>query len=77
MICSPWLSGKESAYNAGATGATGSIPGSGRAPGGGHGNPFQYSRLENPMGRGAWRTTVRGVAKSRTQLSTHAVSTSD
>ena len=38
---------------------TGLIPGSGRSPGGGHGNPLQYSRLENPMGRGAWWATVR------------------
>ena len=51
----------------------GSIPGLGRS-GGGHGNPLQYSRLENPMDRGAWRATVRKVAKSQTrlkQLSTH------
>ena len=41
----------------------GSIPGSGRSPGGGHGNPFQYSCLENPMGRGAWRATVHWVAQ--------------
>ena len=46
----------------------GSIPGSGRGPGGGHGNPLQYSCLENPMDRGAWRTTVQRVAKSRTRL---------
>ena len=59
-----WLSGKESACNAGATGATGLIPGSGRSPGGGHGNPLQYSCLENPMDRGAWRLTVHGVTKS-------------
>ena len=45
-----------------------SIPGSGRSPGEGHGNPFQYSSLENPMDRGAWRPTVHGVAKSQTQL---------
>ena len=38
-------------------------------PGGGHGNLLQYSYLENPMDRGAWRATVRGVAKSQTQLS--------
>ena len=44
------------------------IPGSGRSPGGGHGNPLQYSTLENPMDRGAWWATVRGVAKSRTVL---------
>ena len=46
--------GKEPAYNVGDTGDTGSIPGSGISPGGEHGNPLQYSRLENPMGRGAW-----------------------
>ena len=52
----------------------GSIPGSGRSPGGGHGNPLQYACLENPMGRGAWSTTVHRVTKSGTQLkqlSTH------
>ena len=48
---------------------TGLIHGSGRSPGEGNGNPLQYSCLENPMDRGAWRATVRGVAKSRTQLS--------
>ena len=47
----------------------GSISGSGRSPGGGHGNSLQYSRLENPMDRGSWRATVRGVAKSQTRLS--------
>ena len=47
----------------------GSIPGSGRSPGGGHGNPLQYSCLESPMDRGAWRATVHGVAKTRTRLS--------
>ena len=45
------------------------IPGSGRSPGGGHGNPLQYSRLEKPMDRGDWQATVRGVAKSQTRLS--------
>ena len=52
----------------------GLIPGSGRSPGGGHGNPLQYYCLENPMDRGAWWDTVHGVAKSQTclkQLSTH------
>ena len=44
---------------------TGSIPGSGRSPGGGNGNPLQYSCLENLMDRGAWWATVQGVAKSR------------
>ena len=43
-----------------------SIPGSGRSPGGGHGNPLQYSCLENPVDRGAWWVTVHGVAKSQT-----------
>ena len=42
------------------------IPGSGRSPGGGNGNPLQYSCLENSMDRGAWWTIVHGVAKSRT-----------
>ena len=46
-----------------------SIPGLGRAPGGGHGNPLQYSCLENAMHRGAWWATVHRVAKSQTQLS--------
>ena len=48
----------------------GSIPGSGRSPGGGHGNPLQYSCLENPMDRRAWRATVHGVAKSHTTEAT-------
>ena len=39
-----------------------------RGPGGGHGNPLQYSYLESPVDRGAWRATVHGVAKSRTRL---------
>ena len=42
------------------------IPGLGRSPGGGHGNPLQYSCLENPMNRGTWEATVPEVAKSRT-----------
>ena len=54
--------------NAGGAKDMGSIPGSGRSPGGGHGNPPQYSCLENPMDRGAWRATVHRVAKSQTQL---------
>ena len=47
---------------------TGLIPGSGRPPGGGHGNPLQHSCLENPMGRGAQQATAHRVAKSQTQL---------
>ena len=58
--------GKESTCN---TGDPGSIPGSGKSPGEGLGNPLQDSCLENPMDRGAWWTAVHGVAKSRTQLS--------
>ena len=46
-----------------------SIPGLGRSPGEGNGNPLQYSCLENPRDRGAWRVTAHRVAKSRTQLS--------
>ena len=61
---------KASACN---VGDPGSIPGSGRSPGEGNGNPLQYSCLENPMDRGAWRTTVHGVSKSRTQLSNFTV----
>ena len=45
---------------------TGSIPESGRSPGGGHGNSVQYSCLENPMNGGAWWATVHGVTKSQT-----------
>ena len=48
--------------NAGNTGDAGLIPGSGRSPGGGHGNPLQYSCLENPMDRGAWQATAHGFA---------------
>ena len=44
-------------------GDAGSIPGLGRFPGGGHGNPLQYSCLENPMDRGAWHAAVHGVTK--------------
>ena len=58
--------GKESACN---VGDLGSIPGLGRSPGGGHGNPFQYSCLGNPMDRGAWWSAVHGIAKSQTRLS--------
>ena len=58
--------GKASAYN---VGDLSSIPGLGRSPGEGNGNPLQYSCLENPMDRGAWWATVHGVAKSWTRLS--------
>ena len=59
---------KNPAANAGAVSL---IPGLGRSPGEGNGNPLQYSCLENPMDRGAWQATVHGVAKSHTQLSRH------
>ena len=54
---------KASAYN---VGDPGSIPGSGRSPGEGNGNPLQYSCLENSMDREAWWATVHGVTKSQT-----------
>ena len=57
--------GKESPHNAG---DLGSVPGLGRSPGGGHGDPLQYSCLKNSMDRAAWQATVHGVAKSQTQL---------
>ena len=69
-----WLSSKESACNAEATGDVGLIPGLGRSLGGEHGNLLQYSCLENLMDRGGWQATVHGVAKSWTWLkglSTH------
>ena len=52
--------------NAGDIGDAGLIPGGGKSPRGGHGSPLQYSCLENPMDRGAWRTTVHRVAESQT-----------
>ena len=59
---------KNPPVNAGDIRDTGSIPGLGRSPGEGNDNPLQYSCLENPMDRGAWRATVHGVSKSWTQL---------
>ena len=67
------LDDKEFACTAG---DPGSIPGLGRAPGEGNGNPLQHSCLENSMDRGAWCATVHGLAKSWTQLSdqhTHVI----
>ena len=66
---------KNTAANAEDIRDAGWIPGWGRSPGREHGNPLQYSYLENPMDRGAWQATVHGVAKNQTrlkQLSTHA-----
>ena len=59
---------KKSSCNAGDRGEAGSIPGSGRSPGGGNDHPLQYSCLGNPMIRGAWRAVVQKVVKIRTQL---------
>ena len=67
--------GSDSKESACSTGDLDSIPGSGRSPGGGHGNPLQYSCLENPMDRGAWRAAIHGAAKELSvteQLSMHA-----
>ena len=64
-----WLSGQESTCQAEDAVL---IPGLGGSPGGGNGNPFQYSCAENPTDRGAWWATVDGFAKGQTRLSTHA-----
>ena len=66
------LSGKESACS---VGVAGSIPGSGRSPGGGCGNTLQYSCLGKPMHRGDWRATVHGIAELDTtkRLNTHSL----
>ena len=67
---------KNLAANAGDIRDTGPIPRLGRSPGGGHGNPLQYSCLENPMDRGAWQATVYRAAKSWTQLKQLSTDTS-
>ena len=59
---------KNPPVSAGDTGDIRSIPGSGRSPGGGHGNPLQYSCLGNPLDRGAWWAPGHGVTKSQTRL---------
>ena len=61
--------GSEVKASACKAGDMGSVPGSGRSPGEGNGNPLQYSCLENPIDRGPWWATVHGVAKSQTRLS--------
>ena len=65
------LAVKNPPASAGAARDTGSIPGSGRSPGEGNGNPLQYSCLENPVGREAWRATSLGSQKCQTQLNAH------
>ena len=57
--------GSDSKASAGNAGDPGLIPGSGRSPGEGNGNPLKYSCLENPMDRGFWKATVHGVARVR------------
>ena len=61
--------GSEVKASASNVGNPGSIPGLGRSPGEGNGNPLQYSCLEKPMDIGAWEATVHGVTKIRTRLS--------
>ena len=71
IVCSELGFPDSSSYQESACNAEdlGLIPGSGRSPGEGNGNPLQYSCLENPMDRGAWRATVHGAAESQTRLS--------
>ena len=69
-----WLCGKESAYQCRRCRRHGLIPGSGRCPGEGNGNPLQYSRLGNHIDREAWQATVHGVAKTEeTESSRHSL----
>ena len=64
-ICLSFPGGSDSKESACNAGDLGSIPGSGRSPGEGNGYPLQYSCLESPMDKGAWRATVHGVSKSQ------------
>ena len=66
MACQVALVVKNPPTNAGDTGDVGSIPGSGESPGGGHGNPLQYSCLENAVDRGAWWALVPAVGTRQT-----------
>ena len=66
MLLMSFLGGSEVKASPCNAGNLGSIPGSGRSPGEGNGNPLQYSCLENPMDAGAWWATVHGVTKSQT-----------
>ena len=66
-----WLSGKESDYN---TGDTGSIPGLGRSPAEGNGNPLQYSWMKNTMDREAWRATYSSQGRKESNTAKHTYS---
>ena len=59
---------KNPPVHVGVAGDLDSIPGTGRSPGAGYGNPLQYSCLENPLNRGAWLATVHEVAKSQMHM---------
>ena len=73
MLHPGFLNGSDNKKSACNAGDTGLIPGSRRSPGGGYGNPLQYSCLENSMGRGVWWATVYGVEESdMTEQLTHA-----
>ena len=63
-----WVKNLPAMQETGLRGFEASIPGTGRSPGGGLGNPLQYSCLGNPMDRGAWHATVRTIRKSQTRL---------
>ena len=69
------LAVKKPPANAGDVRDSGSIPGSGRSLGGGHGNSFQYSHLENPMDREAWQVIAHRFAQSQTRLKRHNMHT--
>ena len=69
MLCPGFPGGSEVKVSAWNAGDPGSIPGLGRYPGEGNGNPLQQSCLENPMEGGAWWATIHGVAESWTRLS--------
>ena len=75
FLVAQWVKNLQFSCNAGDTGDAGLIPGSGRFPGGGHGNPVQYSCLENPMDGAVWRATVHRVKNSRTRLKQLSTST--
>ena len=68
-----WHSGKNSPANVGDTRDAVSIPGSGRYPGEGNGNPLRYSCLENPIDRGGWWATIHRVVKTQTCLSNYHI----